>query len=194
MTDDEFAQYKMITNQRIMDLALQVGLLQETVDRLMQQPAIGGTFAPLAEIEKLQVQIFHTETLTTNQKRGGLTHWSLKIETWHRAARQPGIDIALIAPAEFLSNLQKRRAPDEIIKLAELMHPYTLGGIVRRKLINGGREYMPSQCVILLGHLLGMEHVELVLLIGDQQQLITGFTAAKGSKRGSALWFSKWSR
>lgn len=181
--------------ERIQALGSEVADLREVVTRLMLQPAIGGTFPAITEIEKIVVQVFHRDNLTEANIKAGFTVWSLKIEFWHRNKKQSGIDIALFAPKHVLAILRGKKAPPAIIdRIARLDSSRGLCGIVRRKLTGGGRGYEVTQVAILGDHECGPDQIVMGLFIGDDEIAIDGFKPANGTKAGRALFVANWRR
>jgi hypothetical protein len=193
---DEQRRNLAVMQVRISDLSDQVQSLQEVISGLLMTPAVAGAFPPLVEIEKIQAQVFHTPDLSREKRKGGATEWSLRFEYWHRGRQKEPINVALLPPEMFRNRLAERRAPAQIMEKAELMlaeeKDQSLGGPVRRKLVNGGRAYCADQIALMLGHLKGMEDVWVGLTIGDEAITISGFRPSNGTKLGKSLWFAVW--
>jgi hypothetical protein len=177
-------------DERIRDLCAELEDTKASLARLMLTPAEGGMFPPIPEIERFVAQVFHNPAMAAEKSReGGKTPWSLKIEYWHRAKKQPGINIALYPPRHVLGVLKGKSAPQHIIDTIAKADPeHVMVGLVRRKLQNGGRPYLTDQVAMLMDYNLGIANTKLALLIGkDGCAIFDKFTASNGTKKGKSL-------
>jgi len=181
-------------NHRLQAMSEQIAQQEILIRNLMLEPAVAGTFPAVAEIQNMQVQIWHRPDLTSKEKMGGRTPWSLKFEYWHRERKQPVVNVALLPKDKLLRVLTTVDAPASYRDFANDMSPGMLGGVVRHKAIVAGRPYKADQIAFISGHEISMEEVVVVLLVADQQIRFDNFGLAGGESKTSAKWFSRWTK
>jgi hypothetical protein len=177
----------MVTDERITGLGEEVAALQDAKAAARPPPHLIGLIPPLAEINRLQVQVFNNLDLTANMRRGGRTNWSLKFEFWQGQNRRPAITIGMFPRDELLAMMRKKLAPDELIQTVGDMPASQLGGMLRRAAPGAGREYDWHQMAFLDGQA-QQETVKVLLLIDHQVAKFGNFVPAKGT----AVWFGSY--
>lgn len=164
--------------------------MRDALTRLMQQPAVAGTFPPVREIEAMTVQIFHNSDINEAKRRGGHREWTVKTECTHAGRKQSGITVGMETRDRLLKILREKNAPEFLIEFVQNDMPSDmLGGIVRRSPVPGiSRSYVTSQVVFMDGHDRGMNHVRVLAFIEDDIVEVTGFGMGRGDKANRALW------
>lgn len=158
---------------------------------------VEGHLPPLAQISRLECQVFHTPGLTTNQKRGGKTEWSLRLTAHVHGKRiRPDINVALYPPdrclrmADHVPEYPERFAATAHNVIAKGVADNALLGMLRSTEPESGRPYIPSQWC-LFGYFADGATPNGLIALGEYD-VHFDFRPAKGSKSNSAVWYASW--
>ena len=174
---------------KIADQDAKIAELSGIIQGLVRLPHVIGMFPDPHEIEKMQVQVFQQESLTTEQRKAGHTEWSLGVEYWSGGKRLPRINIALMEPKKFVRAVTRLKdASPKMQEFTRVRIDNDMVGIVRRKLQDGGRGYVADQFAILFDRT--TDDPTVAIFVGDACFVFSQFQPGKGTKDGKARWFS----
>jgi hypothetical protein len=150
-----------------------------------------GMFPDMGAVSLLEIQVWHTPELTTKQRQGGHTNWSLKIEVSANGRRvHKGIDVGLFDGSTFVKRARGLRdissALEQALEAAQ-SDPDGLYGMVRALTQGNGRPFCGTQFCRLRGHHIDLPQVQ--VYVDDRTAKCSKFGPAKGSKAGHAKWY-----
>lgn len=167
----------------------------EAMVRSGSSPPDEPTMPPLDELAKLDLQIFHTPTLTKKDKQGGKSDWSAKLTIYAPTRRKAEPNIAVFRGERFFFQVMERHEPPECtVAFAESIRDSedVWAGMMKRNTRRAGSPYMPNLFLVLCGHL--QDKPQAALSYDGQTLEFSRWRPAAGERKGHALWYAEWSR
>lgn len=159
--------------------------MAEQITSLMPLHLSKGHFP--TDADKIELQLFHTETLTAKDINAGKAHWSCRITFW-KDGHKANSDVALFGPDKF-RKAAKGQPGAVLAKLAETMREGMVAGMNRVKTHGKGRPYAPDEIVLVT---CPDDEPNAALFIGDKAIQFPEFVPGKGTERGHAIWYTSW--